>query len=257
MNKILTYTGGQPLYLEHINFMQQNIEDILSHIGKTFANSNNAVILWGAKVVTTPNPSGGANVTCAEGAIYLMGNIYKVEASSITVANIQDNVYYQVYTTTSEETVFQDGTSHNVYQISVVKLGVGGSGAININVKNALSLRDAYISVTNIDYPVSVDNIVSNTSAGISYSSIDSNTDKINVKIVTSGVSLSNGKICDYTVQNKMISAIISAGMMFQNGNVKQVMIRLEYGSMYLYESNGSAMTSLPACVINHTQLLM
>lgn len=114
MNKLLFSEGGQPIYLDDLNFMQNAFAETVKGIVSTYGN----VILSGCKVTFNESAS---RYEWTEGYIVINGEVYKVEAGSL--AGSEDTVlYWKTVSTEGQKEIFENSSEHNIYQYRKVTL---------------------------------------------------------------------------------------------------------------------------------------
>lgn len=115
MDKILTHTGGQPVFLDDIDFSSKATRDALKGLCTALSLDNiGTCILSGCNVIRD-----GAKYSWTDGYIAIKGEIYKVVAGSISSVNFP---FWVVKKTSTEERTFEDKSIKSVWQTTYVTL---------------------------------------------------------------------------------------------------------------------------------------
>lgn len=107
MNKLLFSEGGQPLYLDDLNFMQSAFADSIKGIVSPFGD----VVLSGCSIESDENKT-----SWTEGYIVISGEIYKVDSGSINNP-IPTDLYWKVVRTNEQLETFENKSENHIYQI--------------------------------------------------------------------------------------------------------------------------------------------
>ncbi len=104
MDRLLTFPGGQPLYLDDINFLDNiyrtGIEDILKSVAKDIDS-----IVWGCEI--------NGN-TISDGVIWYQNELFFFEGGQV----IEQELYnFKITEQDTSPHIFADGNSHNVQRI--------------------------------------------------------------------------------------------------------------------------------------------
>lgn len=140
MNKLLFSEGGQPLFLDDIEFMQQSTHDMITALASPYGN----VILHGCYVSTD-----GHNVTrWGKGAMVINGEIYNVDEGEARFSTTdKDKLYFKVVKETTSR-MFQNNTTQAIYEIGkVVVAEVIGSGDIAVKVSKMKTFKDRLVDI--------------------------------------------------------------------------------------------------------------
>lgn len=154
MNKILTQTGGQPVFLEDIDFSSQATRDAFKALCRALSLDDiGTCILQGCDVTIS-----GTQYTWTEGYIAIKGEIYKVDAGTINSMRLP---FWVVKKNKTENRTFEDESNKPVWEVSYITLsGTYESDeeyAPYIGVKKYEDiLRDKLFSFEEIDIPVTV-----------------------------------------------------------------------------------------------------
>ena len=118
MNKLLFKEGGQPFYLDDLDFMQSAFADTVKGIVSTYGN----VILSGCNV-PPPIAIAGHPTTYSweEGYIAINGEVYRVEEGSFQ-GGLNANLYWKVVSTEGQKEIYENTSENNVYQYRKVEL---------------------------------------------------------------------------------------------------------------------------------------
>lgn len=151
MNKILTQTGGQPVFLDDIDFSSQATRDAFKALCRALSLDDiGTCILQGCDVTIS-----GTQYTWTEGYIAIKGEIYKVDAGTINSLRLPSWV---VKKNNTENRTFEDESNKPVWEVSYATL----SGTYDSNDEFVLYfgakkykdiLRDKLFSFEEIDIP--------------------------------------------------------------------------------------------------------
>lgn len=125
--------GGvkQPLLSRSMEFLQDSYKEIFDALAQSIIIDKTLYnVLFGC-VNSTP---GGGTFTISAGAIYQNGEVYLVDAATLTPGGGQTVVLVLETTYQSGDPIqFSDGSTHNVHEIKKLKLqnGVSGSGLVD------------------------------------------------------------------------------------------------------------------------------
>lgn len=81
MDKFLTHTGLQPVYLGDINFIDKTVRDAFAKTFKAMTRGEDSAILWGCER-TSSTSSGKIRLQWTAGIVMLGGEIFSVDAGS-------------------------------------------------------------------------------------------------------------------------------------------------------------------------------
>lgn len=118
MNKLLFKEGGQPFYLDDLDFMQSAFADTVKGIVSTYGN----VILSGCNVPPPISIAGRPTTyNWEEGYIAINGEVYRVEEGSFE-SGMNANLYWKVVSTEGQKEIYENTSENNVYQYRKVEL---------------------------------------------------------------------------------------------------------------------------------------
>lgn len=134
MNKLLFKEGGQPFYLDDLDFMQSAFADTIKAIVSTYGN----VILSGCNI-PPPIAIAGHPTTYSweDGYIAINGEVYRVDNGSFQ-GGLNTNLYWKVVSTEGQKEIYENTSEHNVYQYRRVEL------------TDAVTSSDIYVSASSI-----------------------------------------------------------------------------------------------------------
>lgn len=116
MNKILTQTGGQPVFLDDIDFLQNSNMDNFKGLCQGMSQDIiGTCIIQGCEITKTSN-----GYRWNPGYIAIKGEIFKVNNGSIVTES--QLPYWQVVSTQTELRTFEDQTSKPVWVVTEVIL---------------------------------------------------------------------------------------------------------------------------------------
>lgn len=107
MNKLLFSEGGQPLYLDDLDFLQNSFADSVKGLASPFGN----VILSGCVISSSDNKT-----SWTDGYLVIDGEIYKVDAGNISNP-APVTIYWKVVRTNEQLEVFENNSEKHVYQL--------------------------------------------------------------------------------------------------------------------------------------------
>ena len=139
MNKLLFKEGGQPFYLDDLDFMQSAFADTVKGIVSTYGN----VILSGCNV-PPPIAIAGHPTTYSweEGYIAITGEVYRVEEGSFQ-GGLNANLYWKVVSTEGQKEIYENTSENNVYQYRKVELtDTVTSSDIYVSASSVKSMND-------------------------------------------------------------------------------------------------------------------
>ena len=127
MNRLEFSEGGQPVYLDDLQRLQDNMVKLILSLfpltsGTTASASEDAALkirnVRDCKIFATPRhinalQSGASETVQAHKLLTTGGKVYDVAAQTMSGANIMD-CYYWLSETTSESRTFEDGTERAV-----------------------------------------------------------------------------------------------------------------------------------------------
>ena len=152
MNKILTQTGGQPVFLDDIDFSSQATRDAFKALCRALSLDDiGTCILQGCDVTIS-----GTQYTWTEGYIAINGEIYKVDAGTINSSRRIPS--WVIKKNRTENRTFEDESNKPVWEVSYVTLsetfGSDEEHVFYIGVKKYNDiLRDKLFSFEEIDIP--------------------------------------------------------------------------------------------------------
>ena len=114
MNKFLTFTGNQPVYLGDIDFMQNAASAAFKQLLRGILNSPSDdgmnAIIQGVEIAY----DGNGTWSWTDGVVVLGGELLPIAAGSIS-AGTTGELYLHVYSTLSGPRTFKNGQSHDCY----------------------------------------------------------------------------------------------------------------------------------------------
>ena len=112
--------GGMPFDLDDLRFEANAIRETFDNIGKGLSNSFEGVILWGCDLSL-----GTPFYTCSEGAVFLKGEVFRVNTHSFTPST-QGTAknYWEIIETADPDgdEVFEDTVTNSTYKKRRVEL---------------------------------------------------------------------------------------------------------------------------------------
>lgn len=130
MNKFLTYTGVQPVYLGDIEYMQNAAADIFRELGGALMNqapSGLNAVLYGVEI---SHPA-EYQVSWTAGAVIIDGEILPVLAGSLTSSTHRSPVlYFHVVSTPGGTRTFKNGVTRDCYATRTATLTESSTGGV-------------------------------------------------------------------------------------------------------------------------------
>lgn len=113
MNKLLTNNGGQPFFLDDINFLDSTIRESFAGLLRG-VTKNSDIYLTDLQITKVENA-----VSWAEGYIVLGGEILPVAQGSINIIQANTPLYWNIQKSYPESghRVFEDGQERDCYEI--------------------------------------------------------------------------------------------------------------------------------------------
>jgi len=119
MKELLFNSGGQPLRLNDLEYLQQNVKDMTASLANSFGNG--PFRLFGVNISVTDSGGIAPLLNISFGAIYYNYDIYAVDqvtnqalASGTTLNDILTTRYFDLVVIDSDSRTFLDSFSHNV-----------------------------------------------------------------------------------------------------------------------------------------------
>ena len=130
MNKLLTFSGAQPIYLGDIDFLQDASAQMETCLARALmgdgSNTLNA-ILQGVEF-----SYGSGLISWTAGVVVLNGEILPIAAGSISGAQ-GDLIYFHVSSVLSGNRIFKDGESHQCWDTRTATISKTAQGGIPVS----------------------------------------------------------------------------------------------------------------------------
>ena len=134
MNKLLFKEGGQPFYLDDLDFMQSAFAESVKGVISAYGN----VILSGCNIPPPISIAGHpTSYSWEEGYIAINGEVYKVEAGNFK-GELNATLYWKVVSTEGQKEIYENTSENNVYQYRKVEL------------TDTVTSSDIYVSASSI-----------------------------------------------------------------------------------------------------------
>lgn len=156
MNKLLFKEGGQPLYLDDLDFMQSAFTETVKGIISTYGN----VILSGCNIPPAIAIAGRpSSYSWEEGYIAINGEVYRVENGSFD-GSLNADLYWKVVSTEGQKEIYENTSEHNVYQYrKVVLTDTVTSSDIYVSASTIKSMNDFLMTYEEIDIRTAASNV--------------------------------------------------------------------------------------------------
>lgn len=271
MNKYLIYEGGQPVYLNDLDFIQQSTADALKAIcsGFKFGLDN---ILLSDSVITSISGSNTEYTVTGNGYIVMGDEVYPILSGSLTVPTDQP-VYWVVVSEKYQNETLANNTEVPVYERRYVRLsGTYKEGDIYADYRDVTTFKDKLLSMV-VDYldktvteadlkaQLSLTGVISGR-CELTYRLKQSGDESIQLDMIaaaydkTIAAPLVNGKrrLCTYDSSVKNISGVYNLAMMYaDNWNDPywmQIQLTFENGNCYIAAANGTPIEQFPGSTI-------
>lgn len=155
MNYIITgITGGLPVTIDVLDYIQQNVKIQTTQLAKSKSNSSDPFILWGCEMTITDSGISSAYVDVTEGAIWYLDEVYQVDAvSALTVANLSPTglttLEWDLVTAVTNAVTFKDGSSNNINlsrKATVVAPGASTWGISDLDYQGNTTWQNVVVS---------------------------------------------------------------------------------------------------------------
>lgn len=118
MNRLLTFEGQMPLYLDDINFLQDSVKESLGLLVNALRKNKSSKVI----VLVDPNVQFNGmsrQFEWNDGLVALDGEILPVRASSTPAGSFDRPLYYTIVTSYDADgkKTFKDGTVHDCHEI--------------------------------------------------------------------------------------------------------------------------------------------
>ena len=110
MNRFLTFTGVQPVFLGDVDFMQDAAANGFKQLARALMGSGDEAmnaILQGVKITS----AAGNLYSWTAGVVVLNGELLPIAAGSVNAID-RDHLYFHVVSTLSGERTFEDQETH-------------------------------------------------------------------------------------------------------------------------------------------------
>lgn len=154
-------TTGMPIKGGTLEHVQLAYQEALTAVSKNIIGRDNdttrAYILFG---LVNSGTTGSMNVSA--GAVYFNGEVYLVDAFTLTVAQTAvASISTTYYATNADPVIFTDGVQRNVHQIRKITFadGASGSGLFDFNnmVQSRIGLKNVQVATLPSNYTVKFD----------------------------------------------------------------------------------------------------
>lgn len=272
MNKFLIYEGGQPVYLNDLDFIQKAMADALKAIcsGFKFGSGN---ILLSDPVSTETSGTNTVYTIVGNGYIVIGDEVYPIQPGSLAVP-ASEPVYWVVVREKYQNETLANNTEVQVYERRYVKLSATyAEGDTYVNRVDVMTFKDKMLA-TVADYldktvtekdmkaQLSLGGVVSGK-AEMTYRAKQSGEETVHLNILAvtyKGTSITvpevNGKrrLCTYDSSIKSISGVFNLLMTYADSwdNPQSMPVQLTFsnGNCYIASSNGTPIAQMPATAI-------
>ena len=130
MNKLLTFTGAQPIYLGDIDFTQSANAQMVTCLARALMGEGSNTlkgILQGVILTRTAETT-----SWTAGVIVWDGEILPVESGSLSVAQ-SETLYFQKVSVLSGSRIFKNGESHSCWETRSATITTATTGAVSMS----------------------------------------------------------------------------------------------------------------------------
>lgn len=242
MNKLLFNEGGQPFYLDDLDFMQSAFAETVKGVISTYGN----VILSGCEISPPISIAGRPTVyNWDEGYIAINGEVYRVDSGSFS-GEMNAKLYWKVVSTEGQKEIYENTSENNVYQYRKVELtDTVAASDIYVSASTMKSMNDFLMTYEEIDIRTAASN-VPDDSVSVSFKLFKSNQGFDIVKINFRALKALSGTYSpwvyyDYYEADNKPKIIVRSDT---NNQIYTFM--LSRGAVLVYPIGGAAMTEFP-----------
>lgn len=272
MNKLLFKEGGQPFYLDDLEFMQESTADVLKAICSGMKLGEKHILL-SDPVSTEILGSNTVYTIVGNGYIVIGDEVYPIKPDILTVPTSQP-VYWVVVQEKFQNEIFADNSEAQVYERRYVKLSttytksdmyVGRNDVVTFRNK-ILAIVTDYLDKTIIEKDMKAQLSLSEVVSGkaeIIYRAKQTGYETVYFNILAAantGTSMIapevNGKrrLCTFDSSVKNISGVFSLSMSYADSwdNPQSMIVQLTFdnGNCYIASADGSPLVQMPASTI-------
>ena len=109
MNKLRFNEGGQPVFLNDLELLQNNMIEVWDTILKLLADGEDVFVLDDYPYEVDQTVAGQKTMTFPAGVIVVRGELYAYEGASLTTTDIDAKPYICLQNTTDDVRLFEDG----------------------------------------------------------------------------------------------------------------------------------------------------
>lgn len=109
MNKLRFNEGGQPVFLNDLQLLQDNIIEVWETVLKLLADGEEVFVLDDYPYEVDQTVAGQKTMTFPAGVLVVRGELYAYEGASLTTTNIDAKPYICLQNTTDDVRLFEDG----------------------------------------------------------------------------------------------------------------------------------------------------
>lgn len=277
MNKYLIYEGGQPIYLNDLDFLQSSFSDTVKGLCSALKFGEKNILM--NDPVSMDESNGYTTYTIALGGYIVLGDeIYPIQAGSLRVPTSQP-VYFVVVSEKYQTETLSNNTEVQVYERRYVKLsGAYAEGDIYVKRSDVTTVKDKLLStvaeyldktITEADMKarLTLNNVLSG-GCNMTYRLKQSGEETIYIRFIAAaneGTTMTvpevNGKrrLFTFDTSVKNISGIYNAMLQYADNwddpHSMSVQLIFDNGNCYIASNTGSAIEQMPGrtVTINNT----
>lgn len=143
MNRLLSFTGQQPIYLGDFDFLQNATKSMLTCLARALMDQGSDTlnaIIQGANIMYSVE---GSDILITPGVVVINGEIFPFAGGTVT-GNSSTPLYFHVVEDTSGERVFKDGVTHKCWATRYAI--VNTTSTDGVNARTIQRLHDTEVS---------------------------------------------------------------------------------------------------------------
>lgn len=273
MNKYLIYEGGQPVYLDDLDFLQSSFADTVKGLCSALKFGEKNILMNDPVSITE---SGGNTIyTIALGGYIVIGDeIYPIQAGSLTVSTSQP-VYFIVVSEKYQTETLANNTEVQVYERKYVKLsGAYTEGDAFVKRTDVTTVRNKLLNmvaeyldktITEADMrgSLTLNNVLSG-GCNMTYQLKQSGQETVYLRFIAAandGTTITvpevNGKrrLFTFDTSVKNISGIYNAMLQYADNwddpHAMSVQLIFDNGNCYIASANGNPIDQMPGRTVS------
>lgn len=268
MNKYLIYEGGQPVYLNDLDFLQNSFADTVKGLCSALKFGEKNILM--NDPVSTAESGGNTTYTIALGGYVAIGDeVYPIQAGSLTVPTSQP-VYFVVVSEKYQAETLSNNMEVQVYERRYVKLsGTYAEGDIYVKCTDVTTVQnkllaivaeylDKTITENDMKARLTLNNVLSG-GCNMTYFLKQSGEETVYLRFIAAandGTTMTvpevNGKrrLFTFDTSVKNISGIYNAMLQYADNwddpHSMSVQLIFDNGNCYIASANGNPIEQMP-----------